>query len=300
MHGFRHIAYFIALGAFWGISPSLYRYWGATGVPASHVIGYSGLGLALCMGLIARLREGSFGMTRATLTYGLVCACLMNVPFAWSLTLARHVPTPELALVFSISPLINFALAAATGRQKLTPRNLTAIGLGFVSSAILIITREGMVSGKVSWWLLAAFANPVMWAAYNWYAQSRWPKGGTTFSIGASESLWSGLLAIPFTIALAPPWQTTYGAAAGWTIVAATLMWVAERISFFTLIRERGAAYTAQAIYLATPAAVVIAMVLFGGAGDTWLWLSLALLMAALYLNNSGKAAMPAATQPSA
>jgi hypothetical protein len=73
---------------------------------------------------------------------------------------------------------------------------------------------------------------------------------------------------------------------------------VAERISFFTLIREKGAAYTSQAIYLATPAAVLIAMFFFGGGSDAWLWASLALLMVALYLNNSG-AIRPAAIQPS-
>ena len=289
MHALRHVLYFVALGTFWGVSPSLYRYWGEAGVPASHVICFSGLGLAVFLGLVARWRDGRFGWNRQLLTYGFICAVLMNVPFTWSLTLARHVPTAELALIFSISPLINFAVAAATGHEPFTQRRVIAVALGFASSAILILTREGTVSGQVSWWLIGAFINPLLWAAYNWYAQNNWPKTGTTFSVGAAESLLSGLLALPFMLVLSPPWETPYGALAAWTIAAATLMWVAERISFFTLIREKGAAYTAQAIYLATPAAVLIAMALFGGAGDVWLWASLALLMLALYLNNSGR-----------
>jgi drug/metabolite transporter (DMT)-like permease len=299
MHPLRHILYFLALGTFWGVSPSLYRYWGEAGVPASHVIGYSGFGLALFLGFVARWRDGRFSLDRQLLTYGFICALLMNVPFAWSLTLARHVPTPELALIFSISPLINFAVAAASGKERITPRRATAIALGFACSALLILSREGAVSGQMSWWLLAAFINPVLWAAYNWYAQAHWPPTATTYSVGALESFWSGALALPFMLVMAPPLQTHYGAAAAWTIVAATLMWVAERISFFTLIRERGAAYTAQAIYLATPAAVLIAMALYGGAGDIWLWLALGLLMVALYLNNSGSNVRQAATQMS-
>jgi hypothetical protein len=39
----------------------------------------------------------------------------------------------------------------------------------------------------------------------------------------------------------------------------------------FTLIRDKGAVYTVQATYVATPAAVAIAALFFGGASDLWL-----------------------------
>ncbi|MBL8790251.1 MAG: DMT family transporter [Rhizobiales bacterium] len=290
MLALRHVLYFVALGLFWGISPSLYKYWGESGVPVSHVICYTGLGLALFLFLMSRLKEGLWNVSGPLFRYGLVCAVLMNVPFAWSLTLARHVPAPELAIVFSVSPIVSFIVGAATGRDPFTARRVLAIAFGFAASTILVLTREGMVSGQVSWWLVAAFINPLLWASYNWYAQTNWPKEGTTFSVGAAESLLSGLLALPFVLVMAPPWATGYsGTSAWWSLVFATAMWLAERISFFTLIRERGASYTSQAVYLSTPAAVFIAMYFFGGAGDVWLWFSLALLMVALYLNNSGQ-----------
>ncbi len=296
MPALRHILYFIALGTFWGVSPSLYKYWGESGVPVSHVICYTGLGLAVFLFCVARLWEGDWGWSPAILKYGLVCATLMNVPFAWSLTLARHVPAPELALVFSISPIISFLVGALTGRDPLTRRRVIAILFGFAASSLLVLTRDGMVSGAVSWWLLASFINPLLWATYNWYAQQNWPKDGTTFSVGAAESLLSGLLALPFVLVLSPPWSTAYsGPVVWWSLVFATGMWVAERISFFTLIREKGASYTSQAVYLSSPAAVFIAMYFFGGAGDPWLWAALALIMVALYLNNSGAPLKPAA-----
>lgn len=299
MHSFRHILFFISLGLFWGVSTSLYRYWGEAGVPATHIIAYSGAGIALVMGLVARRIEGAFGWTWGIQRYAMICAALMNIPFTWSLTLARHVPTAELALVFSMAPLMSFLFGAVSGRDTLTARRTIAISIGFLASAILIISRQGVVSGEVSWWLLAAFINPVLWASYNWFAQVNWPKSATTLSVGAAESLWSSILVLPFMLYFNAPWQTSYsGSWAVWSILAATLMWVAERISFFTLIREKGAAYTSQATYLATPASVLLAMFFFGGGSDYWLWVSLALLMVALYLNNSG-AIRPAAIQPS-
>lgn len=300
MLALRHVLYFIALGLFWGVSPSLYKYWGESGVPVSHVIGYTGFGLAVFLSLMARAREGSWGLSAPIVRYGLICATLMNVPFAWSLTLARYVPAPELAIVFSVSPIVSFVVGAVTRRDPFTGRRVLAILFGFAASTILVVTREGMVGGQVSWWLIAAFINPVLWAAYNWYAQTNWPKEGTTFSVGASESLMSGLLALPFVFIMAPPWSTSYaGPVAWWSLIFATFMWLAERVAFFTLIREKGASYTSQAVYLSSPAAVFIAMYFFGGAGDVWLWFSLGLLMVALYLNNSGKAVTPAAIPPS-
>ena len=72
-------------------------------------------------------------------------------------------------------------------------------------------------------------------------------------------------------------------------MVALIGMWVLERIAYFILIRDKGAVYTVQATYIATPAAVLIAAIFFGGTQDIWLWVSLAILMLALYLNNSGQ-----------
>jgi drug/metabolite transporter (DMT)-like permease len=291
----RHVFYFVTLALFWGLSPTQYRYWGEAGVPVSHIIVITGFGLAVFLGLLAKLRHGKLGWNRAVLTYSLVCALLMNVPFSFSLFFARHVPTPELALVFSLSPLINFAVGAATGREPLTGRRIMAIALGFVACAILVVSRGGL-KGEVTGWLLASFVNPFLYAGYNLYANARWPRGGTTFSIGAAESFWSGALATPFMLALARPWETHYASSLALaSIGAATLMWVMERVAFFTLIREKGATYTAQAVYLSAPLAVVFAMYFFGGSGDLWLWASLAIVMAALWLNNSGTAKSAAA-----
>ncbi len=296
MTSFRHLAHFLALALFWGLAPSQYRYWGEAGVPVSHILVYTGFGLAAFLAILARLRHGAVGWNREILTYSLICAALMNVPFSLSLTFARHVPTAELALVFSLSPLVNFAVGAITGREPLTGRRLFAIALGFAACALLVSTRQKVVTGESSWWLLASFVNPLLYAAYNWYAHGHWPRGGTTFSIGAAESLWTDILALPFFLVLAAPWHITYSSFAYWSIAAATVMWVIERVSFFTLIREKGATYTAQAVYLSAPAAVIFAVMFFGGSNDVWIWIALSILMIALWLNNSGQAARPKST----
>jgi drug/metabolite transporter (DMT)-like permease len=213
----------------------------------------------------------------------------MNIPFGAGLVFARHVPTTELALIMSTAPFFNYAVALVTGRENAAPRRLLAVATGFLSSALLIVTREGALSGQISWWMLAAFTSPIMYTAYNWFASRNWPKGADTMSVGASESMWSAVVALPFLVLFAPPWATGVPTLFDyWSVLAATLMWIIERIAFFTLIRDKGAVYTIQAVYVATPAAVAFAALFFGGGNDPWLWASLAVLMVALWLNNSG------------
>ena len=287
----RHFFYFIALGLFWGLSPSLYRVMGEASVPVSHIIAYSGLGVGLALAAVAWAKTGRLDCSRPVLLYGLGCAVLMNIPFSASLIFARHVPTTELALIMSTAPFFNYAVALLTGRENAAPRRLAAVATGFLSSAVLILSREGTLSGQLSWWAIAAFSSPVAYTVYNWFAARYWPAGADTMSVGASESIWSAITVAPILLVFAPPWSTAVpGVIAYWSVAIATVMWIVERIAFFTLIRDKGAVYTIQAVYVATPAAVIFAMVFFGGAGDIWLWMSLAILMLALWLNNSAGA----------
>ncbi len=297
----RHFLYFIFLGVFWGLSQSLYKEMALLGVPPSHVIVYTGIGVGIGLMLAAWGSSTAMTFSRTTILFGLGCSILMNVPFGAGLYLIRHVPATEMAIIVSTAPLFNYAIALLTGRENAVPRRLLAVVAGFLSSAILILSREGMLSGYISWWTILAFTVPLLYTAYNWFAAQYWPKEADVFSIGALESFWSAIVVIPFMLYYEAPWTSvTPSLFAYWTVVLAGLMWIMERIAFFTLIRDKGAVYTIQAVYISTPAAVIFAILFYGGGADLWLWVSLAILMFALWLNNSGAPVTPAiATQPS-
>ena len=297
----RHFVFFLFLGLFWGLSQSLYKAMALQHMPISHVIAYTGFGVGLGLMIAARLSGTRLNFSREIILFGLGCAVLMNVPFATGLYLIRHLPATEMALIVSMAPIFNYILALLTGRENAVPRRLLAVAAGFISSAVLILSREGMLSGQISWWTLAAFSTPVLYTAYNWFAAHYWPKGADVFSIGTSESFWSGIIVIPALLYFEQPWgPDTPPLFAYWTVLVAGIMWTVERIAFFTLIRDRGAVYTIQAVYVSTPAAVLFAIFFYGGGADIWLWVSLAILMIALWLNNSGSSIRPStATQPS-
>jgi drug/metabolite transporter (DMT)-like permease len=294
----RHLFWFLALGLFWGVSPVLYKHLSDIGMPVSHTIVFTGIGVGAAMMVIAVLQNGWNGFNRQLLVYGLVCAGLMNVPFGVNLLLAAHVPPTELSIIISTSPFFNYLIALATGTENASPRRLLAIILGFASTLVLILSRGGTLNGNVSWWLIASLSIPLLYCAYNNYAARNYPRAASTMHVGAAESVWSGLWAVPFMITLAPPGAVGQPEfSAYWVLIAATVMWIVERMAYFILISEKGAVYTTQATYLSVPFGVLFSALIFGGVYDPWLWISLAVLMAALYFNNTGSALTRAAKQ---
>ncbi len=286
----RHFSYFMLLGLFWGISPALYKHLANVGMPFSHTIFITGIGVGGLMWGLSAWKNGSWKMSAPILRYGAACAFLMNVPFAINLYLAAYVPPTELSIIITTSPFFSYLLALVTGWEEATKRRLLAIATGFASTLVLILSRDGMLQGQISWWLVASLSVPILYTLYNAYAGKAWPQDADTTEVGAAESLFSGLFALPAVLLFAPfaaanaPTLNAY-----WIMLPLIVMWVVERVAYFTLIRDKGAVYTVQATYVSTPAAVIIAAVFFGGVQDIWLWVSLALLMVALYLNNTGR-----------
>jgi drug/metabolite transporter (DMT)-like permease len=282
-----HLLWFIVLGCFWGLTPSFYKLMGDAGLPITHIIVYTGLIVGAALAVVP-WAKGRLILDREVMLYGLGCAALLNIPFAMSLFFSRHVAPTEYALIVSTAPFWNYILALATRREIAHPRRIGALLVGFLSSAVLIVSGGGDMGAGISLWVVAAFAVPIVYSAYNWFAAAYWPKDADIMTVGAAESVFSGLLGIPFMLVLAPPWgESMPELFSYWTAGAASLLWIIERIAFFTLIREKGAVYTIQAIYVSTPAAVLWAILIFGRPSNPWIWVSLVILMVALWLNNS-------------
>ncbi len=287
----RHIFWFIALGLFWGVSPSLYKHLANVHIPLTHTVVFTGVGVGAVMLVIALFRDGWSGLDPRVPAYGAMCGFLMNIPFGINLFLAQHVPPTELSIIITMSPFFNYLLALVTRTENTSFFRLLAIVLGFLSTSVLILSRDGMLQGHISWWLIASVSVPLLYTAYNGYAARYWPNGTSIMQAGAAESLWSGLFMFPVMMAVAPPGGDGHPSiSAYWILGAVTLMWVIERIAYFTLINEKGAVYTVQATYVSTPAAVIIAGLFLGEMPDMWLWVSLTILMFALWLNNMGRA----------
>ncbi len=306
MSPFTQLLTVLGLGAFWGFSPALNKILGQFGLPVSHILVFSGLGVGLGLMLLQRLMGERLQFSWRILAFGLGCGVLLNIPWFGSLTVVRHVPITITAVIISTSPLWTYALALLLRRESASLMRLAALAVGFLSSLIVIVTRApeaGIAAAPMAFgidgWILLTMTLPILYAFYNVFASMAWPKGMTAMTAGVIESFCSALLALPLLPLLEP--LALSGINSGyWLLLAATAMWVIERVCFFTLIQRAGPVTTVQAVYVGTPAAVVFGLVLFGEPMSLWLGISLALLMLALWLNNRALAAARAvATAPS-
>ena len=59
-----HLLYFLALGCFWGLSPSLYKLMGEAGLPVSHIVVYTGIAVGLAMAAFPLVRDGRVNFSR--------------------------------------------------------------------------------------------------------------------------------------------------------------------------------------------------------------------------------------------
>lgn len=289
-----HFFHSLSLGLFWGVTPSLYKYLADVHMPVLHTMFYAGMIVGVVMLGYGLTRASHRGFDLRVVAYGFGCAALMNVPFAINLYLAAYVPPTELSIIVTLAPFFNYLFAMVIRHESATPRKMLAIVFGFTSTLVLILSHEGVISGQISWPLIVSLSIPLLYSVYDSFAAFAFPKGADTIQAGAFESLWSGALALPLIFWLSPfgvPGNP--GLIQHWAVVVLALMWVVERVVFFTLITTRGAVFTAQSIYISTPTAVIMSVLFFGGGTDVWLWISLAILMVAIYLNNTSGAAKP-------
>ena len=200
----NHFLNFMLLGLFWGISPSFYKHLSEIKMAETHTIFWTGMGVGLIMLCMSIYRTGLGGIDKRLIIYGFGCAALMNIPFGLNLYLAGFVPPTELAIIITMSPFFNYIVAVLFRNENSSPRKLLAIFLGFLSTLVLIVSRQGTLTGTISWPLVYSISIPILYCAYNSFAARAWPKGADTIQAGAFESIWSGLLILPFLLWFQP------------------------------------------------------------------------------------------------
>ncbi len=290
MSGIKHNTSIIGLGLFWGLSPSLYKFLGEAGIPTAQVIVLTGLGVGLGLYVLQLRQKGRSGLDRRVVwMYGLGCAALLNLAFAASLYFASRLPVTTYALIVSTTPFATYGVALAIGRESVKVWRIAALMTGFIGALVVIVARYGPAGSYANPLAFACFVLPLLFAVYNNFTAAWWPRHAGTLTVGIAKSWTSAALAAPFLLwpgQLAQPRDFGF---AYTLIVAATAMWIIERIAYFRLIRTAGPVSTMQAVYISTPGAVVIGAVLFAESPNLWLAVSLALVMIALWFDNQAR-----------
>lgn len=218
---------------------------------------------------MAALGIGQFGVLIALLNYGL-----------------QHVGAAQAALIFSLFPLLTLLLAAALGREQVTPALLLGVLLSIAGVALSLLPKLGAgPAADGSWWgelaiVAAACTGALCSVLYRPYLQ-RYP----TVPVSAFAMLASvGVLAL---LALSESWPTRVGSLSGqaWAVVA--FVGFSSGLGYFLwLYALKHESPTRVTVFLSLNpvTAALLGAILLGEAVTPWSLAALALIAAGLWL----------------
>ena len=167
------------------------------------------------------------------------------------------------ATVYSLSPLLTVAFAAAIGVERLAGRRFAGIVLGFLGMLALVRGELGLGAGAPLW-IAAGLAIPAMTALGNVLRTLWWPAGTSALAFSAA-TLFSSAALVALLAPLSDPagWLVPAAAAPLAVLVGLTAL---SQVLNFRLQEVAGAVFFSQLGYWGTGFGVLLAVVLFDDA----------------------------------
>ena len=198
---------------------------------------------------------------------------------------AGRVPAGVIAINTTIVPMLTYALAIFTQREKRSIIRIGGIVCGFVSICLLVIPETSLPNREAVPWIFVAALAPTCHAINNINVTRADMVAMTPIQIiyvanafGAVMLLIVALSTDQFVLLKLP-----FGLLE-WVILANGLINVGAFFAFFTLIKLAGPVFASQAGYLVTIFGVIWGMVIFNEVHSGWVWSSLVVMLFGLSL----------------
>jgi drug/metabolite transporter (DMT)-like permease len=164
---------------------------------------------ALLAAIVVR-RGGSMRVTRRELVSCVLIGCLLPGGNAVLFFAEERVPTGLASLLIASIPLL-VVLLRLWGRERLTPKTLVGVAIGFAGVAVLL-----RPSGGATWTgVLLCMLSALMWSVGS-VAGARLPLPRNSFAATSWEMLAGGLLMLPWGIVDAGGMSPSAGSMLAW------------------------------------------------------------------------------------
>jgi drug/metabolite transporter (DMT)-like permease len=260
---------FVALagcGLAWGLTPTVVKYAGRTGV---QVIAFSGLqaaAAALILGVVLLARGQRLKFDRRHVLFWLVQGAIgMGVPNILLFLGMRHVPAGLFGLMAPLSPALTAVALALLGAEAVSHRVWLGSAVAFAGVALAMAPGAALPTLEALPWAAALLLVPTCYALSNVVAATWQPPGADSMALACGTLLASASVLLPIALLaghLAPP-PEGWGAAVPWIVFQGALQATAFLL-FFRLMGRRGGVFTSQVGYIVTLSGLVWGLALFG------------------------------------
>jgi drug/metabolite transporter (DMT)-like permease len=280
------LAVLVTLGAGWGITQPLAKIAVSEGYRHFGIILWQQTITALALGILLILRRRRPPLGRAQVGMFLLIAVIGTViPNATSYQAAVHLPAGVLSILLSLVPLFAFPVALALGTDRFTAARLAGLLLGALGVAALVAPEASLPDPAMAAFIPLALVAPLFYGIEG-NVIARWGTAGLDpVELLFGASVVGAFLSLPLALATGsfidprPPWG-----APDLAILLSSLVHSVVYATYFWLVGRAGSVFAAQVAYLVTGFGVIWAKLLLGETYSGWIWLSLGLILAGLFL----------------
>jgi drug/metabolite transporter (DMT)-like permease len=198
---------------------------------------------------------------------------------------ASHVAAGVLSITVALVPILTFVASVAFRVEKFDYSRLIGVGLGVLAVILLVAPTGSLPDRRQLPWVAVGFGSAVCYAALNIILSLRKPSGVDSMVVTCGMFVAAAVTLVPvvaFSGSFSPlTWPL---GAVEYSMVGLGLISFAAYTLYLHLIAVAGPVFTSQVANLVTLCGVLWGMVLFGERHSAWVWLSLASMMAGVFL----------------
>ncbi len=255
----------------WTALWAVYIIWGSTylfiaiaieTIPPLAAVSTRFVAAGLILAAIVLRRGGTMRVSLRELASCVLIGCLLPGANAVLFFAEREVPTGLASLLIASVPLL-VVLLRLWGRERLRPRALVGVGVGFVGVAVLLNPSGGATMSGILLCMLSA----LMWSVGS-VASARLAMPRDAFAATAWEMLAGGILMLPWGIADAGGVSPSLGSALAWVYLV-TIGSVVGYTAYTWLLAHAPLSTVSTYAYV-NPVVAILLGVLFRDEHLTW------------------------------
>ena len=284
----------IFLGMTWGLFFSLSRFAGETEIEPLSILAYTLIAEVPVFGLICLYRGKYPRLFRPTSMAFYLMAGILGymIPAILELYSAPIIGAGLLTIVVSLTPVVTVIIAFTMRTDQLNRRKI--IGVILASLAMLPILLGEKLSVPIpelaGFGLALAVSVPLCYGFYHNFIAKFWPEGEDGWQLATGEMAIGCLTIVPmvflfYGVELAPVMETgLYRIMIGYIVLSAASIYL-----YFFLLEKGGPIFVSLAGFVSLIAGVFFGMVFFGETHPWWVWLSVLVIVGAIWLATSGQ-----------
>lgn len=272
----------------WAVAYSLYKIATTEGIPFIPFVFWQVMGAGLLLLLFAAARRIRIKLDIPHIRAYLVAGVLgTSLPLCLYAFVAPELPAGVLGLTITLEPMFTLVFAMLLMLESWRWLRVLGLLLGLGGVLLVVLPETGLPTRGMVGWLLLTLVAPVCFGLHNALIERYWPRDCRALVLVCGGLVVGGLFMVPAMAVADSWWFFPNGVGRGeWALIGITLINAVGTVIFFEIIRRAGALFASTAVYIETLAAIGWGVLIFGESHSPWVWASVFILLAGLYLVN--------------